>query len=149
LSEPILAGTGYEGLAKVVLQALTVVLVLHPVVAGLSFVGMISSFWLASHGVHIFSLIITIANTILSSVVFAIDLAINIVARNEATTLTQFTLSFTWGNGVWMSLVGVILSWIGMILLSIPVCGCCGVKDVYLAWETVQAEKTNNKRKTG
>ena len=141
ISDQILAMTGYEAIAKVALTALTTLLVLHPVVVGLSFIGMISSLWLASRPMHIFSLIITILNTMLSTVVFAVDLAINIIARSESVLATQYSLSFGWGNGVWLALVGVIFSWLGMIFLSIPVCGCCGLGMRYYNWEATQARK--------
>jgi len=146
ISDQILAMTGYETIAKVALTALTTLLVLHPVVAGLSFIGMISSLWLASRPMHIFSLIITILNTILSTVVFAADLAINIVARNESALITQYSISFGWGNGVWMALVGVIFSWLSMILLSIPVCGCCGLGMRYYNWEAIQARRAEKRK---
>jgi hypothetical protein len=77
-------------------------------------------------------------NALLSTVVFAADLALVLVAKNGTASLTQFSISITWGPVVWMTLTAVILSWIGMILLSIPVCGCCGIGDTYAEWEAVQ-----------
>ena len=135
IPESILQITGYAQLASAVLEGLTVLLVLHPVVAALSFIGAASSLFLESRPMHIISLIVTIVNTILSSVVFAADLAINIVAKDRVPSLTGANLDVNWGNGVWLILVGVAFSWLGLILLSIPVCGCCGVSGVYNDWE--------------
>ena len=135
--------TGYPQLAKIVLEGLTVLLVLHPVVAGLSFVGAFTSLFLDTHAMLIISLIFTIINTILSSVVVAADLAIVIIARSRVPGLTGGNFDIEWGNAVWLALVGVILSWVGMVLLSVPVCGCCGVSDMYHAWETEQFKKRN------
>jgi hypothetical protein len=135
IPQSVLQVTGYPDLAKAVLQGLTALLVLHAVVAGLSFAGAVTSLFLESHAMHIISLIFTIVNTFLSSIVFAADLARNIIARDRVPKLTGTNLDVQWGNGVWLVLVGVVLSWLGVILLSIPVCGCCGVSDRYHAWE--------------
>ena len=135
IPDSVLQVTGYPALAKIVLEGLTVLLVLHPVVAALSFVGAATSLFLDSRPMHIISLIITIINTILSSVVLAADLAIVIIAKDRVPGLTGGNFSIEWGNAVWLVLVGVVLSWLGMILLSIPVCGCCGVSNMYNAWE--------------
>jgi len=135
IPDSVLQVTGYAQLAQAILEGLTVLLILHVIVAALSFTGAITSLYLESHGIHIISLIITIVNTILSSVIFAVDLAINIVARGKVPALTGANLDVVWGNGMWLILVGVVLSWLGLILLSIPVCGCCGVSDGYHAWE--------------
>lgn len=123
------------------LKALTVLLVLHPVVAGLSMLGMFTSLWIASHPMLIFSLIVTIINVILSTVVLAVDIALVVVAKNEVSQLTQYNLTVSFGNAVWIVLVGAIMSWVGLILLSVPVCGCCGVGRKYYAWEQRQVEK--------
>ena len=135
IPESVLQVTGYQDLAQAVLKGLTALLILHPIVAALSLIGAGTSLFLESHAIHIISLIVTIVNTILSSVVFAADLAINIVARNKVPALTGANIAVEWGNGVWLVLVGVVLSWLGIILLSIPICQCCGLSDVYNAWE--------------
>lgn len=134
IPESVLQVTGYPQLASAVLEGLTVLFILHAVVAGLSFIGAITSLYLENHAMHIISLIVTIINTILSSVVFAADLAVNIVAKDRVPGLTGGGLEIQWGNGVWLILVGVVLSWLGIILLSIPICSCCGMSDTYHAW---------------
>lgn len=135
IPESVLAVTGYPALAQAVLKGVTAFLLLHAIVAGLSLIGAVTSLFLESRAMHIISLICTIVNTFLSSIVFAADLAVNIIAKDRVPGLTSAGLSVQWGNGIWLVLVGVVLSWLGVILLSIPVCGCCGVSDAYYAWE--------------
>lgn len=135
IPDSVLEVSGYPELANAVLEGLTVLLVLHPIVAVLSFMGATTSLFLDSRAMHITSLIFTIVNTFLSSIVLAADLAIIIVARSRVPGLTGGNFDIEWGNAVWMALIGVLLSWLGMILLSIPVCGCCGVSDMYHSWE--------------
>ena len=146
IPDSILQITGYPELAKAVLQVLTTLLVLHPVAAALSFVGAGTSLFLESRAMHIISLIFTIINTFLSSIVFAADLAINIIARDRVPGLTGGSFDVEWGNGMWMVLVGVVLSWLGVILLSIPVCGCCGVSNMYHAWEAKRSKGGSSDR---
>ena len=138
IPDSILEITGYPELAKAVLKGLTALLILHPIVATLSFIGAATSLFLGTHAMHIISLIFTIINTFLSSIVLAADLAIIIIARSRVPGLTGGNFDIEWGNALWLVLVGVVLSWLGMILLSIPVCGCCGVSDMYHAWEAKQ-----------
>ena len=135
IPDSILQVTGHPELAKGILKGLTALLVLHPIVAGLSFIGAVTSLFLDTHAMLITSLVFTIVNTFLSSIVFAADLAINIVTRDRVPGLTGGSFDVVWGNGMWLVLVGVVLSWLGVILLSIPVCGCCGVSEMYHTWE--------------
>jgi len=83
----------------------------------------------------IISLVFTTLNSFLSSIVLGADLAIIIIARDRIPGLTGGSFDVEWGNGTWMVLLGVVLSWLGVILLSIPVCGCCGVSGRYHSWE--------------
>jgi hypothetical protein len=140
IPESILEVTGYPALAGIVLHALTLLLILHPIVAGISLAGACTSLFLDSHAMHIISLILTVINSFLSSIVLAADLAINIVARARVPGLAGGGVQVGWGNGVWMVLVGVVLSWLGVILLSIPVCGCCGMSRRYHAWEAKKSK---------
>lgn len=135
IPDTVLEVTGYKQLAQAVLQGVTALLLLHAIVAGLSFIGAVTSLFLESRGMHIVSLIVTIINTFLCSIVFAADLAVNIIAKDRVPALTGANLAVQWGNGVWLVLIGVILSWTGVILLSIPVCECCGMHNIYHSWE--------------
>ena len=149
LSDQILSLTGdYEAITKIIVKTLTVLLVLHPIVCALSWTGMVTSLWIASHSMHILSLIVLIINALLSTLVFGIDLAIVIVARNEASKLVEYNFTVGFGNAVWMALVATFMTWIGVILLSIPVCGCCGVGRRYHEWERYQVEKMEMNKKS-
>lgn len=144
IPDTIVQVSGYPQLAKAVLEGLTVLLILHPFVAALSFIGAATSLFLDSRTMHIVSLIFTIVNTFLASIVVSADLAIIIVAQNRVPGLTGGNFDIEWGSGVWMALVGVLLSWLGIILLSIPVCGCCGVGEMYHSWEAKEYKGRNS-----
>lgn len=124
----LLALTGYPQLAGVVLKGLTVLLVLHPVCAGLAFLCMFTSLFLASPCMTVTSLIFSIFTAIVSSVTLAADLALEIEARQRVGPLTNNAVSVGWGNGVWMILAAVVLTWISVILLSAVACSCCGYR---------------------
>lgn len=144
IPDSILEITGYPELAEAVLKGLTALLILHPIVAALSFIGAATSLFLDTHAMLIISLVFTIINTFLSSIVLAADLAIIIIARSRVPGLTGGSFDIEWGNALWLVLLGVVLSWLGMVLLSIPVCGCCGVSDMYHAWEAKQFKGRNS-----
>ena len=114
-------------IVTVVEDALLVVLVLHPIVAGLAFLSVGSSLFLASHAFSIFTLILTIVTALVASVSMAIDLALVLVARNRLPTL-GFSIEVDFGNGVWMTVTGVVLTWIAVVLLSARACYCLGVR---------------------
>jgi len=111
-----------------VLQVLLVVLILHPIAAGLSFITLISSLFLASHSLSILSLVLAIITALVSSVVSAIDLALVIVAKSKVTTVEPLQFAIQWGNAPWMGLAAVILTWLAVITLSARACYCFGVR---------------------
>ena len=133
----------------VIEDALIVVLVLHPVVAGLAFLSVISSLFLASHAFSIFTLILTIITALVASVSMAIDLALVLVARNRLSTLGTFSIAIEFGNGVWMIVTGVILTWIAVVLLSARACYCLGVRRCVsiLAYVYVSIERNHSSQK--
>ncbi|KAI0941677.1 hypothetical protein AcW1_003499 [Taiwanofungus camphoratus] len=131
IPQDILSLTGYPQLVNAVVKALTVLLVLHPVCAALAFVCMFTSLFLESHCMSITSLVISVITIILGCLVFAADLALVIVGRTKVGPLTNFTYYVNWGPGVWMILTAVILLWVGMVLLSVVVCQCCGIRNKY------------------
>jgi len=124
----LLALTGYPQLAGVVLEGLTVLLVLHPICAALAGIGSFTSLFLSSQCMTVFSLVTTIFTAIIGTVALAADLSLEIVAMDEVQPLTDGAVDVGWGNGVWMVLVAVILSWVSVILLSGVACSCCGVR---------------------
>jgi len=109
----------------ILLHALVVLLVLHPIAAGLSFITFINSIFLGHHAVSIIALIFAVITALVSTVVFAIDLALVIVARSNVKNITVGHFEVTWGNAVWMVLAATILTWVGVILLSARACYCC------------------------
>lgn len=74
--------------------SLHVILVLHPVAAGLTLITFITSLFLASHAVSILTLFLTVVA--LGTVVFGIDLVLVIVAKNEIKN-TGFLEVWEWG----------------------------------------------------
>ncbi|KAI0653966.1 hypothetical protein C8Q70DRAFT_1031233 [Cubamyces menziesii] len=127
IPEQILELTGYPALVQDVGKGVTVLLVLHLVAAGLAFVGVFTSLFLESHTMCIISLLSTIFTLIVGLVVFGVDLALILVGKDRIGPLTEFNYVANWGPALWMVLTGVVLSFVGMILMSIVVCECCGV----------------------
>jgi hypothetical protein len=123
--------TNEPELANLILKALTVLLILHPIAAGLAFLTVlpvIASCCVFHRAPWIISLVLSIATAIMSTIVFAADLALTIVARHKLkqqnTVNLNITLSF--GNGVWIVLVSMLFTWVALVLLSARVCGCFG-----------------------
>lgn len=115
-------------IVAVVQDALFVVLVLHPVSAGLAFLSLIFSLFLASRALSIINLILTILNALVATVSMAIDLTLVLVARSRLASLGTFSIAIDFGNGVWLIVAGVILIWINVVLLSARACYCLGVR---------------------
>lgn len=110
-------------------KALLILLSLHLVAAGLSTIILFLSLFLHSHVVAIIGLIIAIVTGIVGSVVFAGDVALVIVVRSNIDSLSsgaEFSVQF--GNGVWMVLTAVILTWMAVVVLSVRACYCYGVR---------------------
>ncbi|KAI0665633.1 hypothetical protein C8Q78DRAFT_934498, partial [Trametes maxima] len=127
IPDAILDLTGFPALVQDVSKGVTVLLVLHLVAAGLAFIGVFTSLFLESHTMCIISLITTIFTLLVGLVVFGVDLALILVGKSRIGPLTDFNYVANWGPALWMVLAGVILSFLGMILMSIVVCECCGV----------------------
>ncbi|KAF9450093.1 hypothetical protein P691DRAFT_798552 [Macrolepiota fuliginosa MF-IS2] len=117
-----------SGVVNAVEISLRVILVLHPVAAGLAFITFISSLFLASHAVSIFTLFSAIVTALLGTIVLAVDLALVLVARSEVKKLQDIKFDVKFGGGVWMVLVAVVLTWASVVLLSARACYCCGVR---------------------
>jgi len=115
-------------LVQAVEQTLLVILVLHPVAAGFSFIGFIFSFFLGPHRIAIFALVVTILAAIVGSVVLAIDLALVILVRNKIIDQIPYHFQVIFGPGTWMVLAAVVMTWLAVILLSARACYCCGVR---------------------
>ncbi|KAI0753083.1 hypothetical protein C8Q80DRAFT_491707 [Daedaleopsis nitida] len=127
IPQEIIDLTGYPDLVDALADGITVLLVLHLVSAGLAFVGACSSLFLESQPMCIISLLASILTLLVALIVFAVDLALALIGMERVGPLTQFNYNVNWGPAVWMVLVAVILTLLGMILMSVVVCGCCGV----------------------
>ncbi|KAJ7670255.1 hypothetical protein B0H17DRAFT_204755 [Mycena rosella] len=115
-------------LVQFVLKGLLVVLVLHPIAAGLSLVTLVSSLFLASHSISILALVLSIVTALVSTAVFAVDLALVIIAKSQVKQITTVQFAIQWGNAPWMGLTAVILTWLAVIALSARACYCFGVR---------------------
>jgi hypothetical protein len=117
-----------SSIIQIVLQGLFVVLVLHPISAGLSFLTFVNSLFLGSHSVSIAALFFAIVTALLTTVIFVIDLVIVLVAKSKIGDITVAHLTADFGNAIWMVLVAVIVTWTAVVLLSARACYCCGVR---------------------
>lgn len=97
IPETILDYIGNTDLVDAIVEGLTVLLVLHPVCAALSFLCMFTSLFLESHAACIISLIIAVLLLILAAVVFAADLALVLVAQTKVPELSGFMYTVNWG----------------------------------------------------
>jgi hypothetical protein len=90
LSDPINIASfiGQPTLTATVEKALTVILVLHPICAGLAFTLFVLS-WIKNHATGIVALINAILLAIVGSVSLAIDLALVVVAKNRVPDATS------------------------------------------------------------
>ncbi|OCH86085.1 hypothetical protein OBBRIDRAFT_797529 [Obba rivulosa] len=129
--QDVLALTGMPQLVDDVVEGLTVVLVLHPVCAALAFVCIFTSLFLESHNMAIASLVMSVLTMLLGATVFAADLALVLIAQIKIAALSDFQYTVSWGPAPWMVMVAFVLCFIGMVLLSVVVCGCCGVGREY------------------
>ena len=122
--------TGFPAIVDDVARALTVLLILHIVAAALAFVVEVTSLFLESHGMCIFSLVVAVLAAILGTAVFAADIAIVLIAQIKISALSEYTYAVTWGPAVWISLAGLVVLLVGMVLLCVVVCSCCGYSDL-------------------
>jgi hypothetical protein len=121
--------TNEPELADIILKVLTVLLVLHPIAAGLAFLTLlpvIASCCVYHHAPWIISLVLSVPTAIISTIVFAADLALVIVAKHKLKEQHTVNLTISYGNGVWIVLVSTFFTWVAMFLLAARVCYCCG-----------------------
>jgi hypothetical protein len=128
--------TNESELANIILKALTILLVLHPIAAGLAFLTLlpvIASCCVFHPAPWIISLVLSVATAIMSTIVFAADLALVLVAKHKLRDQHTVNVTVGFGNGVWIVLVSTLFTWVAMILLAARVCYCCGFGryDIY------------------
>ncbi|KAG1856908.1 hypothetical protein C8R48DRAFT_718172 [Suillus tomentosus] len=123
----ILSLVGFSSkLANVANPALLTILVLHLVNAALSTVALVLSLLLRSHLITTIGLIVATITAVISTAVFAANVALVVGVRNNVDSLfpgSDFAVSF--GNGLWMVLAAVLLAWMAVIMLSAQRCLCC------------------------
>ncbi|KIM40351.1 hypothetical protein M413DRAFT_177783 [Hebeloma cylindrosporum] len=115
-------------LVAVVQKALLVVLVLHPIVAGLTLLNFIAALFLGSHIVAIFVLVFTILTSLVATLALGVDLGLVLAAKAELAKLQNVQFEIVFGNGVWMIVTAVVLCWLAVIALSARSCYCLGVR---------------------
>ena len=64
----------------------------------------------------------------MSTFVFAVDLAVVMVPKQNVGKITLGHFEVAWGNAVWMTLVATIMTWVAAVLLSARACYCCGIR---------------------
>ncbi|KAG1836071.1 hypothetical protein DFJ58DRAFT_735227 [Suillus subalutaceus] len=125
----ILSLVGFSSkLANVADTTLLTMLVLHLVSAALSTVAFVLSLLLRSHLITTIVIVFAIITAVFSTVVFAANIALVVGIKDNIDSLfpgADFAVSF--GNGLWMALVAVLLAWIAVIMVSAQRCCCCGV----------------------
>ncbi|TDL18061.1 hypothetical protein BD410DRAFT_901114 [Rickenella mellea] len=129
-SAAILELTGQPQLINAVLKSLTVILILHPISAGLCLLTLLLSFWFfmsENHCASILALIFALVNALLTTISCAVDIAIVAVARSRVPGLTGGLFGVGFGNAPWMTLVAVVFVWIAVVLLSGVSCDCLGI----------------------
>lgn len=129
VDDAVLQLTGQKDLAKIALQALMGVLILHPIACGLVFLSLIASLvttWHPVRALNVISLITVILSAVAATIVFVIDVVLIPVARAKVEEATKDALTVAFGNAAWMTLGSVIALWLGVIGASIIACGCFG-----------------------
>jgi hypothetical protein len=122
--------TNEPELANLILKALTILLVFHPIAAGLAFLTLlpiIASCCVFHTAPWIISLVLSVLTAIMSTIVFAADLALVLVARHKLREQHTVNVTISFGNGVWIVLVSTFFTYVAMILLAARVCNCCGI----------------------
>jgi len=112
-------------------KALLILLILHPIAAALALIALFFSLFLHSTCAAIFASLAALLSGLAGGIVFAADIAVVIVARQKLATITNSQFTVLFGNGVWMVLVAVCLTWVAVFVLLARACHCCGVKRPY------------------
>ncbi|EJD46969.1 hypothetical protein AURDEDRAFT_113583 [Auricularia subglabra TFB-10046 SS5] len=133
MPDDILQLTGQPQAASIVVEALTFVLVLHPISAFLAFAalgpGVASLYTYAPHAWGVAALVISFLAAFLTSVSAAIDVALVAIAKSRLSALLQglgLRIGIDYGPAVWMTVGAAGLLWLEVLFASIVVCDCCG-----------------------
>lgn len=115
-------------LSEDLLDALKLLLVLHPISAGLAFLTLFLAIFVHSQGMTVLALIFAVVTAIVGSVSLGADLALIIIAKNKIHDELGTLLSVSFGDAVWMIVAAVALSWTAVVTLSAIACRCCGIR---------------------
>lgn len=122
-----LAGLSAQA-TNILSKALLILLILHPIAAGLALIALFFSLFLHSNCAAIFASVAAVLSGLAGGIVFAADIAVVVVARQKLATITNSQFTVLFGDGVWMVLAAVCLTWVAVFVLLARTCHCCGVK---------------------
>ncbi|PVF97017.1 hypothetical protein CPB86DRAFT_735665 [Serendipita vermifera] len=122
-------------------NVLSAFLIVHPVVATLTLITIVTSLFPFIRATRVLCLILNIISAILSTIVAGIDLSIIIIARNKLAALESapgnpaaslgLDVAIGFGPAPWMGLMAVFALWLAVVTGSILLCSCCG----YCTWD--------------
>jgi len=122
-------------LYNVISKALTSFLIVHPLVACMTFISMVPGFMPFWNPLRVSSLALNVVSAVLSTLVAGVDLAMGIVAQQKLATalaeeggvLSTLGLQFYIAFGVapFMGVAAVLVLWAAVIVGSILLCDCC------------------------
>ncbi|CAE6416382.1 unnamed protein product [Rhizoctonia solani] len=115
---------GLDDLNDIVSRGLTFVLVLHPIACGLAFLALLFALMLLCRPARLASamaLVFSVLAAIVTTVAFAIDVALTTIARNKVRDATDGNFVVTYGAIPWMTLGAMVALW------AATVGACCGI----------------------
>ncbi|KIP03724.1 hypothetical protein PHLGIDRAFT_227246 [Phlebiopsis gigantea 11061_1 CR5-6] len=117
-----------QQVAQALLEGLTVLLVLHPVAAGVALAALPPALFLRHTFATVLALVVAVIGALVGSVVLAADIALVVVADHKLRQALGDLLSVSFGDAVWMIVAAVACSWLSVIFLSAIACRCCGIR---------------------
>ncbi|KAJ4488107.1 pali-domain-containing protein [Lentinula aciculospora] len=122
---------GSNELANVVSETTTAALVLHPIACAMTFLTLFVSLFMLRRGSNgtarlpsLMTLGAGILATLLTTVVFLIDVIVVAVVRDHVKDNTNGIVTLDWGNAGWMTLGATIALWLSMVITCGGVCAC-------------------------
>jgi len=117
--EQLLTVIDKETLVNTVQHGLSVVLVLHPIVCALTFLALVLAIvarikkndrvW------DLWTTIVGFVVAVLTTVLFAVDIAICVIAKHKLRNDTEGVATVNWGNAPWLVLVAAIFLWLAVL----------------------------------
>ncbi|KAF8894553.1 actin cortical patch SUR7/pH-response regulator pali [Infundibulicybe gibba] len=112
---------GFRQLETVISRTTTAAFVIHPIAAAFAFVTLLISLFMlrrGSNGTSRLASIVTLSfgllTTLLTTIVFLIDVILVAVVRGRVRDITDGTIDLNWGNAVWMALGAALALWFSM-----------------------------------